>query len=343
MPTTAVQRRQVIVSLVLVQFLLVWLFYSGVIQGKDNGMTNVLETKDRWYFLHFHKSAGTTLCGIMRNSEDVLALSPHEHAHNCNSRADIRREDVYAQAQEPRSNDTLDTCTRLALEYTEEEVTVISRETWFDYARSSSTAIPDTLCPDIHYITVMREPVSRILSHLKFEEVVAAEALEWIRGTAAFPLENKHLGVFMLDNFYIRTLLFEDAFYLPLGAINETHLERAKLLLSQFYLVVPLTEWNTGVQQVLGHLHHWNTHIDSTETYCPFFCSRVDKWELFPRTVTDWYRTLRWNYYASSATEDGMLRTELTALNQWDLLLYKYLVNDVFPEQLKDRLYEQDL
>ena len=74
-----------------------------------------------------------------------------------------------------------------------------------------------------------------------------------------------YLGTASVDNFYIRSLGGHDVFHLPAGAIDRTHLERAKRQLQHFEIVLILEELEQGMRQ-LKKILHWRApgnHIES--------------------------------------------------------------------------------
>ena len=52
------------------------------------------------------------------------------------------------------------------------------------------------------------------------------------------------------DNFYLRTLLGEEAFLAPLGGLDRRHLERAKAVLDQFSVVIILEKFEEQLVQL---------------------------------------------------------------------------------------------
>ena len=68
-----------------------------------------------------------------------------------------------------------------------------------------------------------------------------------VRRPATWPFVH---GTANYDNFYLRTLLGEDAFLAPLGELNRAHLEKAKRVLDQFSVVIILERFKEQLVQL---------------------------------------------------------------------------------------------
>ena len=74
-------------------------------------------------------------------------------------------------------------------------------ERWLDFGTL-------TKChAEYFFVTVLRDPVKRIVSHCRFERIRPAEVMAWTR-EASFPREAPvQRGTAVVDNFYTRSLL----------------------------------------------------------------------------------------------------------------------------------------
>ena len=329
--------RKLICLVGFIQVLLLLVYYVPSISTMASNQVpgiNYSPNLQKWYFLHFHKAAGTSLCGVIRNSPASLVVSHTQHTHNCNSLPKVTRIDHIKKTEVIVSNNTVskktDMCPLLLQEYENKHINIVGRETWFD-----SDAY-DNVCPNINYITIIREPISRIISHLQFESQYASKILKWLKKGKEhdyfYRQSSKHVGTFVIDNFYIRMLLYDELFFAPLYSITEEHYHRAKKILKQFKLVIPLSKWDEGMN-ILGDKYNWNIDVLDEEDSCPV-CDRIDKYEIPLRHMTDKHRKWRWNTYACSHHEELQLKQELNNLNHWDIKLYEWIETYLFPLQV---------
>ena len=108
------------------------------------------------------------------------------------------------------------------------------------------------------FVTVLREPVQRIVSHCRFEHISAKEALSWLRlpsvaaGADGTPIQR---GAAVVDNFYVRSLLGGDVYEkTPPGQITAAHASKAIEVLSDFDAVLILENLDRGFDQLFRRL-----------------------------------------------------------------------------------------
>lgn len=102
-------------------------------------------------------------------------------------------------------------------------------------------ASSEPLCTDeLHYATVIREPMARLRSLASYSEWNGTRLVRWATESLV-PDEPFYHHV---DNYYIRMLCGSDVFHLPRGAIGPSHLEQAKNVLYAFNTLIILEEWN---------------------------------------------------------------------------------------------------
>ncbi|KAG2433279.1 hypothetical protein HXX76_008346 [Chlamydomonas incerta] len=105
------------------------------------------------------------------------------------------------------------------------------------------------MCPDMFNAVVMRDPLKRLVSHMKF----IMWTMSGDRGYNDTQLFNmmygnrtadfwQHLGPAVVDNYFIRSLLGEVAFHAPVGGISRDMLALAEQVLAQFDLVMVLEQ-----------------------------------------------------------------------------------------------------
>ena len=115
-------------------------------------------------------------------------------------------------------------------------------------------------CPDFAYVTVLRDPVARLQSQL---ERMSDRPNHRLHELLSRPHVYNHsetsslMGTAALDNYLIRMLLGPSVFFLPLRAINASHLKAATAVLSRFAAAVPLDALDGDGAALLRTVLHW--------------------------------------------------------------------------------------
>jgi len=218
-------------------------------------------------YTHLHKSAGTSMCTLaVLNNESVN--DPYFDT-NCNTDEDgcnagLQPDGGVAKTQK--------TCAERMSEAAATGFSYMGIEKWVDDFSPAS-------CPGLLYATVVREPMSRIVSNTEF-----ARSLGWNAtndeimtllqpGTSADTTvghappsrrnasQEMHSGcrhiersVASFDNFYVRTFGGWDVFSKPAGTLNSDDLEKAKERLAQFSIVIALESFDAQAIQLAGVL-----------------------------------------------------------------------------------------
>ena len=198
------------------------------------------------YFLHLHKAGGTTVCHVARMSNELNAAK-----RNCNAPGDGPR--TLSTAPFGYANKKLDGhCKLRRQEALKRQVDFLAVERWLDTRTFASCHT------SFFFVTVLREPVQRIVSHCRFEHISAKEALSWLRlpsvaaGADGTPIQR---GAAVVDNFYVRSLLGGDVYEkTPPGQITQVHAARAIEVLSDFDAVLILENLDRGFDQLFHRL-----------------------------------------------------------------------------------------
>ena len=198
------------------------------------------------YFLHLHKAGGTTVCHVARMSNELNAAK-----RNCNAPGDGPR--TLSTAPFGYANKKLDGhCKLRRQEALKRQVDFLAVERWLDTRTFASCHT------SFFFVTVLREPVQRIVSHCRFEHISAREALAWTRlpsvaaGAAGTPIQR---GAAVVDNFYVRSLLGGDVYEkTPPGQITAAHASQAIEVLSDFDAVLILENLDRGFDQLFHRL-----------------------------------------------------------------------------------------
>ncbi|GIL54624.1 hypothetical protein Vafri_10360 [Volvox africanus] len=169
------------------------------------------------------------------------------------------------------------------------------------------------LCPQFLNVVMLRQPLERLLSHIKW--IIKVYRAEYGRRSEAFfrARDAEYWRAFApaaVDNYYIRLLLGEGVFYLPSGTVNTTHLKAAKLVLLQ-YDVVLLLEADDIDELWLRMALGWRVGLSSAHARVSS-SSRTTN-ELVPFDVDDLMAT---------NTEDVQLYDFGTVLHQLDGFMY---------------------
>lgn len=141
------------------------------------------------------------------------------------------------------------------------ELAAYNRVAHFTLEGNENYLLNEGLCPQFWNVIVLRHPIERFISFLAMcvredwcggplasasVEEFAAWLPEWVTARVA----GKELGA---DNYYIRSLLGEKVFNLPLGGITRAHLEEAKKKIAGFDMIYILgPDFNGMVETSLG-------------------------------------------------------------------------------------------
>jgi hypothetical protein len=197
------------------------------------------------YFLHVSKTAGSTFCDAGR----------HNGCTSCNDNCHTDL-DAYlwngtstdwlksTSAEEIASTKhRLTTCADLSAYYNRFDVTIEGNENFLTTAG---------LCPEFWNVIIFRDPIARVLSHLRM-----LQDHHWREDanlTGHPTVEEVFAKLPMLtNNYFIRSLLGEDVFLLPFGSITPAHLSEAKRVLEGFDVLLTMDEANSSLMDSQLH------------------------------------------------------------------------------------------
>jgi tetratricopeptide (TPR) repeat protein len=176
-----------------------------------------------YYYLHFHKAAGSTVCELARANR--LRVN---HYGNCNDEKSRRC-----------CGDTLT------------EQTEFAQRTKLDFVANEGSMPEGPMDLDsFDFFTCLRHPISRAVSHFYHARDSRPQQLGDIS------IEDWVLN--LPDNFYVRHMNGPTALNLPRGAVDNSHLLHAMSRLKQFRGVM-IMEWLDNNQQQLATWFNWTT------------------------------------------------------------------------------------
>ena len=253
---SAVERRYVLVSM-----LLALLLYSSpaAAQSAQSLLAAVagthtrhmrrlaqgpLDTRAPLYLLHVSKAGGTSLCSLSHYNRCL----EHPKANNCwiPGAGPV----WFATFRHKES-----TCKQYMDVVREHKLDIIANEGYLDGGTSGS--VP-ALCPEMMYTTMLRKPLSRVVSHM-FQAGVKPPGFSREDFKKLSVIERIKLKPEVSSNYMTRVMLGKEAYYSGLNALNVTHGQQAQRLLSQFDIVL-LLEQKTRVPILLEQaLGWWNS------------------------------------------------------------------------------------
>ncbi|KAG1659231.1 hypothetical protein FOA52_009000 [Chlamydomonas sp. UWO 241] len=114
---------------------------------------------------------------------------------------------------------------------------------------------PPHVCKELANMVVLRDPVKRAASHVKY--ILEVSHVHWARlnpeAFASWWAEHAtaeqwaEFAPAILDNYYTRVLGGEEVFALPSGSLDERHARTAQVVLLQYDFIVVLEAGGTGV------------------------------------------------------------------------------------------------
>lgn len=177
-------------------------------------------------FVHFHKSGGTMVCQTALRSgyniTNAMGL-PDENieALNCNTPFSGPKTDV-------RRYSSLQSCKAMSL---------YNRITDFVAVEVPfQEAMP---CPSFLSFALMRNPVDRVQSHMRFHSLKRNEIINWVQSRKPCNRSSFVFGYPIVNSMVIRQLLGRER-YTDTAPVNEADLERAKQIVDSFDVFVPM-------------------------------------------------------------------------------------------------------
>ena len=222
-------------------------------EEEKNGNYNIIGTKRPVLYLHFHKSAGSFLCGYFRSwrkYEDYSILGFRRA--NCNLPGDspypakrnglLLMPDPFKLTQKDmlQKYPYLENCSMRSNYAKNMSMPWMFLEKW----------LPDdgdcTRLFDI--VAVIRDPISRIYSHMRVHRHSKERVTRWLTDDALPESDFAFLSaVPAYSNFYTRILLGKKVLFSSKGAITESHLSKAKAMIeNEIALMIPLNSTTFG-------------------------------------------------------------------------------------------------
>ena len=195
------------------------------------------------YFLHLHKAGGTTVCHVARMSNKLRAAK-----RNCNMAGDGPR--TLLDGVAGYANGQLDgDCAGRKRWAAKTAVDFVAVERWLD----AGTALKCRR--DFFFVTVLRDPIKRIVSHCRFERIPSARALGWLSAPSFDRDMLVREGTAVVDNFYVRSLLGADVYAgVGPGGVTARHAAAAMDALAAFDAVLILETLDASFQQLFRRL-----------------------------------------------------------------------------------------
>lgn len=187
-------------------------------------------------YVHLHKSGGTEICELMKrervNMTDMMG-NPRGRAGrpvNCNTEISGPNNNVGQYA-------TLQTCRMLEAYTMNEEGIPFTRQNFVSVEVPFQQAMP---CPGFRSFATMREPMSRVISHMHAHKWPVTKIQKWISTRLPSP-ENYYMhGYPIINNFVIRMLLGSKRYTDTTTPITLDDLEQAKRRVDAFDAFIPL-------------------------------------------------------------------------------------------------------
>ena len=108
---------------------------------------------------------------------------------------------------------------------------------------------------DFFFVTVLRDPIKRIVSHCRFERIPSARALGWLSAPSFDRDMLVREGTAVVDNFYVRSLLGADVYAgVGPGGVTARHAAAAMDALAAFDAVLILETLDASFQQLFRRL-----------------------------------------------------------------------------------------
>ena len=194
------------------------------------------------YFLHFQRVGGGSLCHIARQDNRLAAP---EAARTCALEGDGPK--TLAPSDGNAAWATAEGCAERAAATSQYQFFAVER--WFDLEYFASVECR----AKFFFVTSLREPLTRIASHLAKVGASVEEGIAWASRTH---VETIGRGTAAVDNFYTRSLLGRQAFHgIEAGNVTMSDADRAfDDVLKQFDAVLILERLAISFRQLASKL-----------------------------------------------------------------------------------------
>ena len=229
---------------------------SEKVQQNDNPSRKII------YFLHFHNSGGSSLCSLANKNN--LRTGPK--SQNCNIWIGAKKPNgVMKFSKYPGSpmdygslGNNIPCCGQNISQQQSLANTMLKN---IDFV-ANEYALPDSLdYQNYKYVTIMRNPVKRYLSHFAHDGSEEIRRFIKINGVRE-EVEMKNFTKWLLgqkDNYMVRRLCGESCDVIKRGGLRREHLEKAKLRLDSFEAVLILENFEDSLR-ILKHNFGWNNN-----------------------------------------------------------------------------------
>eukprot|EP00931_Biecheleriopsis_adriatica_P026282 TRINITY_DN16005_c0_g1_i2.p1 TRINITY_DN16005_c0_g1~~TRINITY_DN16005_c0_g1_i2.p1 ORF type:complete len:366 (-),score=23.81 TRINITY_DN16005_c0_g1_i2:302-1399(-) len=191
------------------------------------------------YFQHISKAGGTHLCVSGWSNQCVVHGEPFSEGLNCKVLELGDMQDWMADRARHSESDER-TCESFETYALRRHITLRGPENY---------VIPGAPCPLQWNVVVVREPITRILSHMNQKILMRKEFTpEHYSGEWLF----NHTRPVFCDNFLIRSLLGFEVYRLGFGSISPSHIALAKQVLLKFDVVIPQLQMDLWMKLALG-------------------------------------------------------------------------------------------
>jgi len=193
------------------------------------------------FFQHVSKTAGSSFCRLGHKNNCRAVHHQHQHDHKCNCH--VAFDSAHWGNKDKDMPERSETCVGLRQQYEEANILFEGLEGNENYL------IAESLCPDFWNVMLLRDPVDRLLSHMSMLAGWKDSAYSWVRTDIDPRMLFDKLPI-PSNNFFIRSLLGKDAYWLPFGSITRAHLEEAKQVLERFDVLFIPDEANKTVFEI---------------------------------------------------------------------------------------------
>lgn len=196
------------------------------------------------YLLHVSKAGGTSLCSLSHYNRCL----EHPVANNC-----------WIPGAGPvwfaSFRHTEATCKDYGAVLDEHKLDLIANEGYLDGGVDGGT--PE-LCSEMLYITMLRDPMSRVMSHM-FQAGVKPAGFTREQYAELAVEERINAKPEIASNYMTRVMLGKEAYYSPLGELTTEDARKASILLGQFDVVLILEHKRWTGPVIENMLGWWNS------------------------------------------------------------------------------------
>lgn len=242
-------------------------------------------------WIHLHKNAGTSICELARANSEIIVKERFDGGHSINTNCMWMDHDHYKLLN-----------ASIGVSCTDRNE-AFAKNHW-TFGMIEREVNDNDMCEGFLYGIALRDPMSRVISSARYDNVNVSRVIECIRsgGSSCDPQQwHFHRWIFF-DNYQTRILLGKEGLKIPPRGVTEHHAQQVISMLSRFDIVTFVEEladktpnmfkntlgwWDTTLLHEREHANEKEEQVFTNEEF-----SYIEELNRVDRIVYDHFRLL---------------------------------------------------